>query len=204
MSVLRSSREFHYPSLLSSIYLFLIPTSFTSPSDDTATITRNAGAVWSIGHIHTSHIPRLGHCGIRVRWWSDNGVYVYGRCNMSSQIRGADGECVEKPIRKALEVGRSWPRVLWRCLTKPEPWWASMRSSCAASRCSSQRRTRGRLMADWMGGCLCRFHVPCRLGVAVCAGAGFISHLSVLLFLNVCWMSSGDVPKGTVRGKALT
>jgi len=40
-----------------------------------------------------------GTCGIQ----SDtNGVYVYGPDNPSSQIRGADGEFIEEPVRKTL------------------------------------------------------------------------------------------------------
>lgn len=60
------------------------------------------GASWGLGgYILISRPPGsgAGTCGIQSE---TNGVYVYGPYNPSSQIRGADGEFIEEPIRKTV------------------------------------------------------------------------------------------------------
>ena len=53
-----------------------------------------------------------------------HGVYVYGPYNISSQIRGADGEFIEERIRKTLEVGK-------KMITSPSQGGKSSRSPSA-------------------------------------------------------------------------
>merc|ERR1712136_487661 len=62
----------------------------------------SCGASWGLGgYILISRPPGsgAGTCGIQSE---TNGVYVYGPYNPSSQIRGADGEFIEEPIRKTV------------------------------------------------------------------------------------------------------